>query len=98
MAINTVQPIHAKNIHICTYNTRTLFNEHLDNLLEELDPSDPESEMIRWDIIGFSETKLKGTFNETVRNNHILFNSGIDDNTNMRRRDGVGFLVHKKTY
>lgn len=79
--------------NICTYNTRTLYEEHFDNLVEELEPIDGKSQ-IKWDIIGLSETKLKDSFNTSTQYSHVFFNSGVDPAAN--RRDGVGFLVHKE--
>ena len=80
-------------INICTYNTRTLFEEHFDNFMEELEPIDNKPQ-INWDIIGLSETKLKDSFNTTTTSNHMLFNSGVD--INEKRANGVGFLIHSK--
>ena len=74
-------------VSICTYNVRTLHEEHLDNFLIEL-------EHVKWDIIGLCETKLKQEFVSTVLGDHELYNSGVHEDSN--RRDGVGFLVHKK--
>ena len=78
--------------NICTYNTRTLSNEHYDNLIEELEPND-NNPHIKWDIIGLSETKLKDSFSTITKYGHKFFNSGVDPEENMR--DGVGFIVHK---
>ena len=78
--------------NICTYNTRTLFEEHFDNFIEELEPIDNKPQF-KWDIIGISETKLKDSFNTKNKYGHVFFNSGVDPAEN--RRDGVGFLVHK---
>ena len=73
-------------INICTYNACTLHKEHLDNFLAEL-------ELINWDVVGVSETKLKEVFLLTVTGNHTLYNSGIE-NAAPKRMYGVGFLVH----
>ena len=78
-------------INICTYNTRTLFEEHFDNFMQELVPID-DKPPIKWDIIGLSETKLKDSFNTTTISNHMFFNSGVD--ISEKRAKGVGFLIH----
>ena len=51
----------SKPFRICTYNTRTLHEKHLDNLLLEVDNN------FKWDVIGLSETKLIGTAVEEVK-------------------------------
>ena len=77
----------SKPFRICTYNTRTLHEEHLDNLLLEVDNN------FKWDVIGLSETKLIGTAVEEVKSGHMLFTSGVAEG---RRKEGVAFLVHKE--
>ena len=73
---------------VCTYNVRTANDEHLDNLSEELEGG------FKWDIIGISETKLKGKFTEDLKYGHFLYNSGVGDDC--KRSAGVGFIIHKK--
>ena len=85
-------------LNICTYNCRTLYKEHLDNLLLELDEPKVNQNneplcTIKWDIIGLCETKLLQNFNTLVKGGHILFNSGHSEGP---RRNGVGFLIHRK--
>jgi len=74
----------AKLLNICTYNVRTLHEEHFDCFSKELD-------LINWDIVGLCETKLHGIFIKHVDGNHMLYNSGVPENE--RRRSGVGFIV-----
>ena len=74
-------------MNICTYNTRTLHEEHMDNFVEELEQG------LEWDIIGLSETKLTGSFTETVKYGHEFFNSGVPSG---RRQSGVGFIVQRQ--
>jgi len=76
-------------LQICTYNVRTISEEHLDCLLEEL-------KAIKWDIVGLCETKLSGTFVEVVGDAHHLYNSGVPEN--VRRKNGVGFLVRNTLF
>ena len=73
---------------VCTYNVRTAYDEHLDNLVEELEGG------FKWDIIGISETKLKGKFTEDLKYGHFRYNSGVSDDC--IRSAGVGFIIHKK--
>lgn len=75
-------------IHLCTYNVRTLkSDETLESLLEEL-------EGFKWDIIGLAETKREGDGLIELENGSWLFNRGkTEDN---RDAKGVGFLIHPK--
>ena len=72
-------------MNICNYNTRTLNDNNLDILLNEI-------ENINWDIIGLSETKIPKTEVTTTNKDHLLFTSG----NQIQKRNGTGFLVHKK--
>ena len=72
--------------NICAYNVRTLHEEHLDNFLVEL-------EHVNLDVIGLCETKLKSETIEPVKEHHMLYNSGVGDDST--RKYGVGFLVHR---
>ena len=81
-------------LNICTYNTRTIYNEHLDNLLAELEYSSDEQKQLNWDVIGICETKLHGKFKEALCNDHVLYHSGLPESE--RRMQGVGFLVKAK--
>lgn len=78
-----------KTLQICTYNVRTISKEHLDFFLEEL-------KAIKWDIVGLCETKLAGTFVETVSDGHHLYNSGVPEN--VKRQNGVGFLIRNNLF
>ena len=75
-------------LNICTYNTRTIndLNEYaLHVMLEELKD-------VHWDIVGLSETKVKGTDIQILEESgHHLFFSGNETS----RSNGVGFLVKK---
>ena len=78
-----------RSLNVCTYNVRTLNDEHLHNLEEELERG------FKRDIIGLSETKLKGTFKEKLKygHGHLLYSSGVPE-TDIKRL-GVGFIIHK---
>ena len=76
-------------LDICTYNVNTLWEHHMDNFLAELELNGTNS--LKWDIIGLSETKLKSCYTEVTHGNHILFNSGVQEDE--IRKYGVGFLV-----
>ncbi len=75
-------------LNICTYNVRTLNDEHLANLEVELENG------FKWDIIGLAETKLKGCFKEKLSHGHLLFNSGVPESS--RKFAGVGFIINKQ--
>ena len=64
-----------------------LFSVALDNLQEELERG------FKWDIIGLSETKLKGNYSENLKNGHLLYSSGVP--VTASRKHGTGFIVHK---
>ena len=73
-------------LNFCTYNVRTLHEEHCDNFMEEVND-------FKWDVIGLAETKLKQCFFEQMKYGHVLYNSGVGEST--RRKEGVGFLIKK---
>lgn len=71
-------------LHICTYNVRTLrTDESLDALLEEL-------EEINWDVIGLAETRRPENIVKLTCG-HTLYTSAATN----RSLNGVGFLVNK---
>jgi len=72
-------------LNICAYNVRTLVGEDkLEELFSQL-------KQFNWDIIGLSETRIKGTNYTTLKTGHALFTVGKSD----VNQHGVGFLVHK---
>ena len=75
-----------KYLKICTYNTRTindLNEDSLETILYEL-------EHVKWDIIGFAETKIKESKIEILEESgHQMFFSGNE----ISRSHGAGFLV-----
>ena len=78
-------------LNICTYNVRTLNkenNEHFTNLEKELELG------FKWDIIGLSETKIKGCYQEPMKHGHLLYNCGVP--TTCPAYGGVGFIINKK--
>ena len=81
--------ISRKTFNICTYNPRTindLKNHSLDTMLHELIN-------IKWDIVGFSKTKVKESkikIHETI--GRKLFRSSSNETS---RSNGVGFLINK---
>ena len=80
----------SRKMNVCTYNVRTINDEHpehLDNLQEELERG------FKWDIIGLSETKLKGNYSENLKYGHLLYSSGVP--VTASRKHGTGFIVHK---
>ena len=81
--------VHTKSsyrLNIVTYNIRTL------NGIAE-DQFFIESDGIDWSIVGLCETKRPGNARITLENGHMLLNSG---NKQGRKRNGVGFIIHKK--
>jgi len=73
-------------LNICTYNIRTLVGEDkLEELLSQL-------EQLNWDIIGLSETRIKGTNYTALKTGHALFTVGKSD----VNQHGVRVLVHKQ--
>ena len=77
-----------RSLNICTYNVRTINDEHLHDLEEELERG------FKWDIIGLSETKLKGTYKQNLKYGHLLYSSGVPETDS--KKLGTGFIVHKK--
>ncbi|XP_037804046.1 craniofacial development protein 2-like [Penaeus monodon] len=75
----------ATELHIITYNVRTLSEDyHLEYLENKISK-------IKWDVIGISEMRRPGENATQLPNQHILFHKGND-----KKQGGVGFLIHKK--
>ena len=73
--------------NICTYNVRSIsdLNEHsFDTMLFQL-------KTFQWDVVGLCETKIKETEISETTDGHLLLTAG----NGAKRRNGVGFLVHK---
>ncbi|GFR72991.1 endonuclease-reverse transcriptase [Elysia marginata] len=64
----------AKQLSICTYNTRSLSHEDdLERLQEQLIN-------FKWDIVGLSETKRKGEGLLELRNGRWIYEAGKTEN------------------
>ena len=82
--INLIKTRHP--VTIGTWNVRTLRRAgRVEELIHEMDK-------YRWNILGLSELRWKGSGEITVDNNHKLFYSGKED----KHEYGVGFLVNKE--
>ena len=74
-----------QNLNICTYNVRTLLGEEkLEEMLNQL-------EGFNWDVMGLSETRIRGEQYKVLKSGHILFTKGHEN----KSTHGVGFLIHK---
>ena len=73
------------NIHIGTYNVRTLLGERRLLELEE------EIRNIKWDIIGLSETRRAGESATQLASGNMLYISG----KRISGQSGVGFLINR---
>ena len=62
-------------LNICTYNT-LVGEDKLEELLSQL-------VQFNWDIIGLSETRIKGTNYTTLKTGHVLFTVNTVSNSNL---------------
>lgn len=73
------------NFYIATYNARSISSEAR---IHELEYAIKD---LKWDIIGISETRIKGENLAKLRSDHILFSRGNENDTHAV----VGFLINK---
>ena len=74
------------DIKICTYNVRTLSEEHkLEELVEDL-------ENIKWGVVGLSEVRRKEKNLIKLQDSHHLFYYRGKENG---KTSGVGFLINR---
>lgn len=76
-----------RNILVSTYNIRTMrLEEHLLSLEKEL-------QTIKWDILGISETRMKGEANMILKSGHVLFQRNSETGHHI---GGVAIMVNSR--
>ena len=75
---------HLWKLNIGTYNVRSL---RTDDRLMELDT---ELDNVKWDVVGISEVRRKGTELMTLKSGNLFYHSGSNVS-----QAGVGFMVNK---